>query len=255
MATTKFLKLQIPANADAITRYNLNKIDELASTFQVNSNGISTVRSKSDIRFEPNSPDVGGSGTAGNLVFGSEEQPLSDITIHADAVSFNGPGITLIDQASGGSKSLTITYKSDTSGSTDTAADRLLQIDVNNNDRNLVLGGDLLLAGGNFSINLSGLTDGQILVYDSLTQTWMNQDQSSGVDSSSLVSTWANADGTSKLVTHSLDSRNIAVQVIDDGYNTIEVDSISRPSNSQVVLTASEAPTTNWYILLKKIGT
>lgn len=65
------------------------------------------------------------------------------------------------------------------------------------------------------------------------------------------AATWANADGTTKAVTHSLGSKDVIVQVYDmDDDSQIEVDSIVRTSTSVVTLTASQAPATNWRVVV-----
>lgn len=254
ISLTRNLKLRIPQNADDTTKYNLNKIDELASTFQVNTNGIATIRSKSDINFEPNSPDVGGSGVGGHLVFGTTDQPLSSITFNATSVSFSGGAITLLDSAAGGTKFLNLVYKSDITGSSDLSADHSLNIDVEGASRNLILGGDLGLLGGDFNINLSSLTNGQILVYDSFTQAWQNQDQAGSGSSSELAVSWLPADGATKIILHSLNSRNLAIQVLDENSKYIEVDSITCASTTQIILIANQVPTGTWVVLIKQIG-
>jgi len=63
--------------------------------------------------------------------------------------------------------------------------------------------------------------------------------------------TWANADGASKVVTHSLGSKDVIVQVYDLADDSqIEVDAIVRTSTSVVTLTASEAPAANWRVVV-----
>ena len=65
---------------------------------------------------------------------------------------------------------------------------------------------------------------------------------------------WTNANGTSKVVTHSLGSKKVMVQVYDEATDeTIEVDSVVRTDANTVTLSASEAPGTNWRVLIIKI--
>ena len=67
-----------------------------------------------------------------------------------------------------------------------------------------------------------------------------------------MSDTWTS--GTSKTVTHNWTSRKIMVQVLDgdNNYSNIEVDSIERPNDNNVILTSSEAPS-NWLVLLSEI--
>lgn len=66
-----------------------------------------------------------------------------------------------------------------------------------------------------------------------------------------VAATWANADGATKAITHSLGTKDILVQVYDTADDaTIEVDSVVRTSTTVVTLTASQAPSTNWRVVI-----
>lgn len=157
-STTRNLKLRLSDDLSADSRYNLEKLDNLGGIFLPNTTGDSVVRSTRDLIFRPASTDVGGSGTGGNLVFGDVDQPLDSVTFYSSsAISFPS-GLALPDTATSGTKSLSLHYKSDISGSVDTASDRNIYLDTNGADRNLVLGGNLSLLGGSLTLTVSGAT-------------------------------------------------------------------------------------------------
>jgi len=178
MATTTLtrnLKLRISSDLTADSKYNLNKLDSLGSIYQIDTNDVAKIRSKSDIQILPNDSDIGGSGTGGTVSFGSIDQPLSNLSFYADAVSFSG-GFGLEDQAVGGTQKLNIKYKSDLLNAVDTVADRNLNIDMEGADRQLVLGGNLSILNYNLAFTLQADTswtlpadngsDGQVLTTD-----------------------------------------------------------------------------------------
>jgi len=68
---------------------------------------------------------------------------------------------------------------------------------------------------------------------------------------------WTTADGASLTINHSFNSQQLMVEVldVDNNYETISMQQITRPSNSQLQLTASSAPAGNWIVLVNKIGT
>lgn len=147
------LKLKIDSNLTASAKYNLERIDALGAIF-LNDNAENVqIRSIGSITFLPNNASTGGSGVGGVISFGSLSQPLDTFTIHASSFSLGG-SLALLDAASSGTKYLNIRYKSDLNGSTDTASDRVLSIDVDSADRSLILGGSLSVLGG--SITLTG---------------------------------------------------------------------------------------------------
>jgi len=72
-----------------------------------------------------------------------------------------------------------------------------------------------------------------------------------------VTEVWAPIDGATKTINHSLNSQALEISVlnISDDYANIEVSSIKRPTTGQVILTASEAPSSNWLVLISKVGT
>lgn len=148
---TRNLKLKIDSSLAADSKYNLERLDLLGGTFLVDSSNLLNIRSQTDILIEPNSPDLEGSGVGGAVAIGSTDQPVGSLNIHADILNIDAT-LGLLDQASGGTKHLRLQYKSDLDGSADTAADRSISIDVDGGDRNVLLGGDLSLLGGNLEL-------------------------------------------------------------------------------------------------------
>ena len=150
MATTftRNLKLRINSNLTADAKYNLERIDTLGSTFLVDSTDTLQIRSRSNISIEPDSADLGGNSTGGNLNIGNGSHLLDSVAIYSDSTTVSSP-LGLLDQATSGNKYLSIQYKSDISGGLpDIAAGRTLSIDPNGGDRSLVLEGNLSILGG-----------------------------------------------------------------------------------------------------------
>lgn len=142
---TPNLKLVIPSDSSKESRANLLKIDELGSVFRIDNTGSVQIRSEQNIFILPEDSSVGGNGTGGSVQLGSTSNEVT-FTIYG---TFTHRGsFQLLDTATSGSAFLNIRYKSDVSGSVD-ATDRTLSIDVEGANRNLVLGGDFTLAGGN----------------------------------------------------------------------------------------------------------
>ena len=155
MATTftSNLKLRIDSNLTSDSKFNLRRIDDLGSIYQINTNDVAKVRSKTNILIQPQDPDIGGAGSGGTVSIGTADQPAAAVSIFADAINLGG-GLSFADTAAGGTKNLNLAYKSDVSGSVDTAEDRTLEIDVDAADRQLVLGGNLELLNASLTLNL-----------------------------------------------------------------------------------------------------
>lgn len=159
MATTltRNLKLRINSNLTADAKYNLERLDTLGSTFLVDTTDELDIRSKGNITIEPESADIGGSGTGGTVSIGNASHMLDAINLFATEVNIDSP-LSLLDQAVGGDKYLELRYKSDISGSVDTGANRTLSVDLDGSDRSLVLGGNLSTAGGAISLTATDAT-------------------------------------------------------------------------------------------------
>lgn len=71
----------------------------------------------------------------------------------------------------------------------------------------------------------------------------------------SFTANWSNADGASKTIVHSLASTDLLVQVWDDTTNQlIEVDSVVRTDSNTLDFTSSEAPASNWRIVILRVS-
>jgi hypothetical protein len=159
--TTRRLKLRIPDNTSQDARYNLQRIDDFAGAYQLSDTGDLIIGVRGDLILLPNARSVGGSGSGGLLSFGTSEENV-DVTFYSSTLNFESP-IRLKDQATGGNKYLSVQYKSDTSGATDTAANRILSVDMQGADRNLILGGNFSIQNavsmlGNYPLTVT-LTD------------------------------------------------------------------------------------------------
>lgn len=154
---TRNLRLRIDSNLTANARYNLERLDTLGSTFLVDTTDTLNVRSRTDISIEPESADLGGSGLGGTVSIGSASHSLEEIGLYSDSLLVSAP-LSLLDQASGGTKYLDLQYKSDISGSVDTSANRVLSLDLQGADRSVVLAGDLTTSGGSLTLTLGGST-------------------------------------------------------------------------------------------------
>lgn len=151
------LKLRIDSNLTANSKYNLERLDLLGSTFLVDSTNQLNVRSSSNILIEPESADIGGSGVGGTVSIGTASHDIDTLLVYA--TNFNlSTNLGLADQAIGGTRNLLVRYKSDLNSAVDTAADRVLSVDLDGANRSLVLGGSLSQLGGDLTLNLSGTT-------------------------------------------------------------------------------------------------
>lgn len=259
---SRYLRLRLDSNLTANARYNLDRLDELGSTFVVDTVSNLNIRSESDIVIEPQSADVGGTGVGGSVSLGTSNHSIDSFQVYASNITFsNSPGI--LDQAPSGSKYLRLKYNSALNGAVDTAADRTLSLDLDGADRNLILGGDLSLLGGNLSITVptssvytypSGYgLPGQVWAGDGAgAWSWVTVGGSGGSgDVSGYSTTWGNGDGTTKVITHGLLSNDVEVAVLDESDELMLVDSVSVTSSNSITLVASEAPTSSWRIVVQ----
>lgn len=160
MATsyTRNLKLRVNSNLTADAKYNLERLDLLGSTFLTDSTDTLNIRSQTDIQIEPESADIGGSGTGGTLTVGTANHSLSAMTVYASAFNLNSP-LSLLDQAAGGTRSLLLRYKSDVNGAVDTSASRTLSVDLEGGDRSLTLAGNLSILGSSITMTAPGVAN------------------------------------------------------------------------------------------------
>ena len=138
---TRNLKLRISSDLTEDSKFNLNKLDSLGSIYQTDTNQLAKVRSQTDILLQTQDPDIGGSGSGGTINIGSSDQPADTINLNATNINLS-TAINFSDQATGGTRSLLLQYKSDLNGATDTAANRSLRFDLEGADRDVILGGN-----------------------------------------------------------------------------------------------------------------
>lgn len=151
------LKLRLDSNLTASARSNLEKIDLLGSTFLVDSANTLKIRSSSDILIEPESADLGGSAVGGTLSIGSGAHLLESVLISTQELLVSAPLATL-DQATGGTKYLSLQFNSTTTGPLESVSDRILSIDPQGADRSLTLGGSYSQLGGDLALTLTADT-------------------------------------------------------------------------------------------------
>lgn len=131
----------------------------------------------------------------------------------------------------------------------DQATSTLAQRDLDNLQVASLAAGSLLVGSSSSAVvNLSVGSNGQVLTVTGGTPTWETP-------ASSPVSTyktgWLAAAGTTKVVTHNLGTKDVMVQIYDlDNDTQIQVDSIVRTDTNTVTLTSSEAPATQWRVLV-----
>ena len=189
------LKLRISSDLTADARYNLERLDSLGSIYQIDTNQVAKVRSQTNILIQPNDPDIGGIGSGGNVQIGTSDQTISSFSVFADSISLTG-SLALSDQATGGTRELGLGYKSDINGAVDTIANRNILFDTDGGDREVVLGGNLSITGGNLTFTLSGNSSlavpssGTSFLTDTSTNTVTNKTLSA---SSNTFSDIANA--------------------------------------------------------------
>lgn len=177
MATiTPNIGLVLENSLTSVARANLLKIDSLGSTFLVDSQQNTVVRSRSNIVFLPNEPSSGGTGIAGDVQFGIDAQPLGTFIVKAATVEL-GSGVSIADTAAGSSGRLALVYKSDYSGSLDNT-ERSLTIDTEGGSRALVMSDNLHIQGG--EVRLIGpatvtLPESGTLVNRTATETLTNK--------------------------------------------------------------------------------
>lgn len=106
-----------------------------------------------------------------------------------------------------------------------------------------------------FALNVTGVLPdqtghaGQVLQTDGSTASWQTVAGATGVQSAE--GNWLTADGTTKVFTHGLNNTDVIVSVIDTATNElIGVSSVVVTSPNAITLTASEAPSTSWRLIV-----
>lgn len=130
------------------------------------------------------------------------------------------------------------------SGVTSSIQDQLddKQADVITTEGDVIVGS----AGGAVARLALG-TNGQVLTSNGTTALWAD----AGSDFSSFAADWIVGDGATKVVTHSLDSKDVQVEIYDTvSDETVWIDSIVRTTSDSVTLTSSEIPPNTWRVTI-----
>ncbi len=86
------LRLRLDSGLSVNSRYNLERIDLLGSTISIDTTEATKLRSRTSLYLEPNSSALGGSGTGGDVYFGTPGNPLDNVFINASNISFGDLG-------------------------------------------------------------------------------------------------------------------------------------------------------------------
>lgn len=225
---TPNLKLRVDSSLSPNSKYNLYKIDDLASLYLVDTNSTARIRSRRNIVLQPEDPDVGGTGEGGSVSFGTADQPVSSLSFHANNIIMDSP--------------------IDNTGDISTSGAFVLKSGVNQ----ISITAPTLSSSYTLTLPVDSGTVNQVLTTDGTGVTSWTSVATVNVGQE-FTDTWVPADGLTKTITHGLGTRSIIVQVLDslDDYKTVEV-TISRPTVNTVVLESSTLPV-SWVVLLKEI--
>ncbi len=92
---------------------------------------------------------------------------------------------------------------------------------------------------------------GKFLTTDGLTPSWITVSGGGGGGVNSSGTNWTTADGLTKTFIHNLNSTDVLYELIDLGSNeAIDVDSLTVVDSNTITLTASEAPTSSWRLVV-----
>lgn len=266
MATTLTtnLKLRISDDLTSDATYNLNKIDTLGLTNNVDSTGNLRIKAFSDIQLQPNSADVGGSGVGGTITLGEIGNNITLVDIRSAETKLTGGPLSIANSVA------KISLAASDSMITDFSL--TLPIEDGTASQAIITDGAGVLSWQSF-VPAAVLTPDTVVVAStaeeivSSTVTTTELGYLTGASSNiqaqidllgganQAVATWIPADGLSKTITHNFGSRNILIQVLDssDNYANIDVE-ITRPTDNTAVLTASELPSASWSVLLVEIS-
>ncbi len=229
ISLSPYLKLKIDDGLSSDAKFNLSRIDELGSLYQIDTNATAQIRSKTDLVIQPQSPFLGGSGAGGSISLGSVDQPAGTINLRATTLNISAD------------TNFTGTFASTTLAVTNS------NFQVNLVAPSLTNNVTLTLPDSDGSANQVLKTDGNgNLSWISVATATAGQE---------MTEDWIAADGIEKTITHNFNTRKIMVQVIDpqDNYRTVDVDSVERPTVNTVKLSASIAPSVSWVVMLKEI--
>jgi hypothetical protein len=169
----------------------------------------------------PNSEDLGGSGTGGIVSVGDANGQIDQFDVYANLIDFHNADVVGF---------------SVTELVTDSWVAPDAEIDVSKL-------GDGTISNTEFGY-LAGLTGNIQAQLNAATGT--NQ----------LAANWLTADGTVKAIVHNFGSNNVLVQVLDsaNNYERIGVASIVNVDTNTIQLTATEAPSAAWVVLLAQVS-
>ena len=247
---SRYLQLRLDTLLSDNARYNLLRLDALGAIYQTDLTQSIRLRSPADITLEAESDDVGGTGEDGDGVInlGTSSHAMGEINLYGESVTVSSP-LSLLDQATSGTKYLRIKYDSTVSGSVDTSADRTLSLDLQGADRALTLGGDLTLSGGyGISLTASGATTLTLPTTGTLatltgTETLTNKTLTAAVLTSPTV--------RSDLLLQNTSGSQPQLQLSEDPDNGSSTVSLQAPASlaSSWTLTLPTSAGTNNYVL------
>lgn len=213
MATTytRYLKLKLADNMTADAISNLQKIDQLGSSFSVSTTETLTFNSVKDIYFRPNSADVDGTGIGGNLYISTNDQLLDSVQINSLYTSIAG------------------------------------SLRFRNGNYHIELVAPTLSGNLTFTLPPQDGTNGQVLATDGHGNLQF-VDMLGGGGKQSGFFMWLPADGTTKIIPHNYNSSDVIITIYDTvGTNLVYVDNISINDVNTITLTAVVVPGVTGY--------
>lgn len=276
MATTLTtnLKLILADDLTSDARANLNKLDTLGGSTLVDNTSNLRVRSASNIQLQPNSNDIGGIGSGGTVTIGESGTNVSSFVVYADSFQVNGsevPTSTLSEnyiEIGNSSNARTATdtdsvgdiLANSTTGLT-IKAGAIVDADINASAAialsklATVTASRALVSDSSGVISTSSVTTTELGYLSGVTSSIQSQINALG-GANQLAETWLAAEGTTKTITHNFGTRNIMIQVLDanNNYISLDIDSISRPTDNTAVLVSNQAPVGSWTVLLTQVG-
>jgi hypothetical protein len=276
------LKLRISSDLTADSIYNLNKIDTLGAFNKSDTLGNSLLKAISDILIQPNSSDVGGTGSGGSVIIGEEGNLIDSLQVFSSLLSLsgslsltNGTNSISLSLPSGLGTDLSFTLPSslgvsgqvlvsDGAGGmewqTGTVSD-ITDAQISSNaaislSKLATLATDKVLVSTAQGVISTSSISGTELSYLSGATSNLQAQINSISGTNQLAVEWVPGDGLTRTVVHNFGSQNILIQVLNTSanYATIEVESVTRPDTNTAVLTATELPVSSWLILLTQIG-
>lgn len=111
--------------------------------------------------------------------------------------------------------------------------------------------GDVIVGdAGGAAARLALGTSGHVLTSNGTTAVWA----APGSDFSSFAADWVVGDGATKVVTHSLGTKDVQVEIYDTvSDETVWIDSVVRTTTDSVTLTSSETPPNTWRVTIHAV--